>query len=185
MSCQKVFFVGGVRSGKSALAQLWAESQSRERLFVATCLPQDAAMRARVARHEKARGPGWLLLEAPADPLGNIEDFMLARPDFHGCLLLDCLGMLLANWLEAGAPDIPERVEKLLAGLCGLPFHCALVSLECGLGLMPPRPLAREFGDLLGEANQMAAKYFQTAVFVSCGLPLILKGSLPPTRNET
>lgn len=55
----------------------------------------------------------------------------------------------------------------------------ALVSAETGLGIVPPTPLGRLYRDVLGLANQTLARACTHVIFVSCGLPLALKGPLP------
>ena len=47
-----LLFVGGTRSGKSGMAQRWAEAQAPQRLYLATGRADDAEMAARIARHK-------------------------------------------------------------------------------------------------------------------------------------
>lgn len=190
MSAPLVLFVGGTRSGKSALAQRWAEAQAPQRLFLATCRvdDEDVEMAARVARHQAGRGAGWLCVEEPLNPLAALKCF-LADPaaggndGATGVVLLDCVSLWIANLLAAGltAAEVQERVAGLAAGLAdprrALPT--ALVSAETGLGIVPATPLGRVYRDVLGLANQTLAGVCSHVVFVSCGLPLALKGPLP------
>lgn len=62
---ERVFVVGGARSGKSGFAQRLVESWSPHRLYVATLVsdPGDAEMQARIAGHRALRGPGWITVE--------------------------------------------------------------------------------------------------------------------------
>lgn len=171
-------FVGGVRSGKSALAENWALSQPGRPLMLATCQPCDAEMAARVAAHKQARSGAWLCLEEPFRPLAALAAFRAGQPDFAGAVVLDSLGMWIANLMGRRMPetDILANCQKLAHGLAAAGLPCALVSEECGLGFVPMSAAARSFGDLTGAANQIAAKAAANVVFVSCGLPLPLKG---------
>lgn len=176
-----ILFTGGVRSGKSALAQAWAEMVRERQLYIATCKPLDSEMRERVALHREKRGPSWLCLEESVRVQPAIEDFIAKNPQFRGALLLDSVDMLLNNLLAEKLPanHILEIMEELFVELDKLSFPCAVVSAECGLGFIPASPLGRLYGDLLGLINQRAAKICETVIFVSCGLPLVLKGVSP------
>lgn len=177
-----VFFVGGTRSGKSALAQAWAEAQAAQRLFVATCQVEDAEMGERVARHQAARGEGWQCQEEALDPLSVLRTFWAGEYG-AGVALLDCVSLWVANLLaqhqgSAGVMDaIGALAQALRANRAGLPV--ALVSSETGQGIVPLSPLGRLYRDTLGMANQMLASACDQVVLVICGLPLALKGPLP------
>ncbi|WP_165174483.1 bifunctional adenosylcobinamide kinase/adenosylcobinamide-phosphate guanylyltransferase [Desulfovibrio sp. ZJ369] len=185
MSRSALLFVGGTRSGKSGLAQRWAEARACRRLFLATCRAQDAEMAERVARHQAQRGVGWQCLEEPLDPLAAVRDFLeqraAASEPLPGVLLLDCVSIWLANLLASDfAPDAAlERVAALAAWLETPGLPTAVVSAETGLGIVPGTALGRLYRDVLGSANQMLARACPRVIFVSCGLPLALKGPLP------
>lgn len=173
-----ILFVGGVRSGKSALAQQWAERQSAQRLYLATCMSGDAEMLERVEAHRKARDSSWRCIEEGIRPMAALRKFLRECPHFKGPLLLDSLDMLLANLLSrnSDAKNVELEVAAMLEGLKGTGLPCAIVSAECGMGFVPMNPLARKFGDALGKANQLAAEICDTVVVVHCGLPLRIKG---------
>jgi adenosylcobinamide kinase/adenosylcobinamide-phosphate guanylyltransferase len=50
-----------------------------------------------------------------------------------------------------------------------------LVANEVGMGLVPDTPLGREFRDAAGCLNQEVASLADRVVFVTAGLPLVLK----------
>jgi adenosylcobinamide kinase/adenosylcobinamide-phosphate guanylyltransferase len=184
-----LLFVGGIRSGKSSLARRWAETQAASRLFVASCLPQDAEMAARITRHKSERGQDWLCLEEGLDPQEALAAFFPRAPlksgpagrDTPGVVLFDCMSTWVANMLQAGLTQEEGlyRVRSFLQCLKGLHLPVALVSMETGLGLVSPNPVGRRFQDMLGLVNQAAAEICRTVIFVSCGLAVPLKGVLP------
>ena len=179
-----VLFVGGTRSGKSGLAQRWAEAQAPQRLYLATGRADDEEMAARIARHKQERGQGWRCLEEPLDPAGALASLMpAAQPDGKGpgVVLFDCVSLWVANLMAADMTerDILDRVEALAASIAAYPLPLALVSVEAGLGMVAMSSLGRRFQDTLGLANQALARVCGTVLFVSCGLPLVLKGQLP------
>lgn len=179
-------FVGGVRSGKSGLAQRWAEAQAPRRLYVATCEPADEEMAGRVRLHRASRGPEWACLEEPLDVPAALDALWGGRspaPEAGcaGAVLLDCVSMWIANLLGAGLDDaaVLARVESLAQSLGRRTLPVAVVTAETGLGLVPPSPLARRFLDLLGLANQRLGRLAEPVIFVTCGLALALRGALP------
>ena len=179
-----ILFVGGTRSGKSGLAQRWAEAQALQRLYLATGRADDEEMAARIARHRQERGEGWQCLEEALDPAGALASLTDApRPGSSapGVVLFDCVSLWVANLMAAdlAEKDILERVEALAASIAACPLPLALVSAEAGLGMVAMSSLGRRFQDTLGLANQALARACETVLFVSCGLPLVLKGQLP------
>ncbi len=177
-SSASLFFIGGCRSGKSALAQRWAEACGPRRVYVATCTVQDAEMAARVARHQAARGAGWSTVEATDDVPAAILRAAAAQPD---ALVLDCVTLWLSTLCAQGrsAEDILRGADSLADILRCPPCPVAAVSNELGLGMVPMQPLSRAFRDLSGEVHQRLAAACGTVLFVTCGLPLALKGSIP------
>ena len=127
--------------------------------------------------------------EGPKGPKGpDVPDAPdeLARPDglesaVPGVILLDCISIWIANLLARDQDEeaILRKVSALGERLAAPPVPVAVVSAETGLGLVPMSPLGRAFNDVLGLANQELARVCHHVVFVSCGLPLALKGALP------
>lgn len=181
-----LFLTGGVRSGKSQMAQEWAESICQRPLYLATCLGRDAEMASRIAIHKKSRGEHWLTLEEPLEPMGAFAKFQAKMPDFQGAIVLDSLGMWINNLMAQNLSPkaIIFRCRKLSIALVNLPLPCAVVSEECGLGFVPITPIARKYGDILGMANQIMAKAATTAILAVSGLPLALKGRLPESLQK-
>lgn len=172
-----LLLTGGCRSGKSALAVRWAEAQAPRRLFLATATVQDAEMQRRVQRHQRERGTGWQTLDCPLSPTKALE---AAGRHSHAVAVLDCVTLWLSNLLARGDSDaaILAQVETLAAALRRPPLPVAVVTNEVGLGIVPTSGLGRRFRDLAGEANQTLAAACPHVALVSCGLPLVLKGSL-------
>lgn len=183
-----VLFVGGTRSGKSGMAQRWAEAQAPERLYLATGRADDDEMAARIARHKAERGSGWQCREEPLDPAAALAVTVAAVQAGNatgagaaGVVLFDCASLWVANLMAADMTekDILDQVDALAAVIANYPLPLALVSVEAGLGMVAMSSLGRRFQDTLGLANQALARVCDTVLFVSCGLPLVLKGQLP------
>jgi len=150
--------VGGVRSGKSRLAEELAAA-SPPVTYLATALAGDAEMAERIARHRQRRPPDWQTVEEPWDVAAAVAKHLR-----DGCVLLECLTLWLTN-LMVGLPQHPARghadilteVDALFETAHAGAGRLIVVSTEVGCGIMPANELGRRFADLLGEANQRLA----------------------------
>jgi adenosylcobinamide kinase/adenosylcobinamide-phosphate guanylyltransferase len=185
----RTLVLGGVRSGKSRLAERLAAGSGLEVVYVATALPgDDAGMQARIAAHRARRPSAWRLVEEPLALAATLQATCAARR----CVLVDCLTVWLANLLWCPDPDrLQAEVDAFHALLPALPGQLVLVSNEVNLGFMPMDADARRYGDLAGELHQRLAAACDRVVFTVAGLPLVLKGALippgqpdPPGQNE-
>lgn len=163
--------IGGARSGKSALAERLVVASGRARTYIATAQPFDDEMRARIARHQAARGAGWRTVAAPTDVAGALRAA-------EGVVLMDCATLWLSNHLLAGA-DIAAESAGLLAALAACAAPVVVVSNEVGWSIVPENALARAFRDHQGRLNQALAAEAGLVVAVMAGLPLVLKGAMP------
>ncbi len=181
--------LGGVRSGKSALAERIARASGRAVLYVATARALDAELAARIAQHQARRPAGWRTIEAPMRLASAIAEH--AQPGEF--VLLDCLTVWLSNRLVEGVDvgrdpatvteaewrTIEDAAVTELVALCrqaraqGLAL--ALVSNEVGMGVVPASPLGRRYRDALGRLNQAAAATADAVLLVIAGLVVDLK----------
>ena len=171
------FVLGGARSGKSSLAEGLARSAARTGgalTYVATAQAYDTEMEERIAQHVVDRGPDWNTIEAPLD----LKQVVLSRKDGE-VVLIDCLTLWLSNILLANR-DVEATCSDLVEALSACRAHVVCVSNDVGMGLVPDNSLGRRFRDAQGRLNQMVAARAGLAVLVVAGLPLVLKGNLPP-----
>ncbi|MBF1801961.1 bifunctional adenosylcobinamide kinase/adenosylcobinamide-phosphate guanylyltransferase [Alloalcanivorax profundimaris] len=164
--------LGGVRSGKSALAERLAAAHSRV-LYLATAEPGDGEMRERIRRHRQRRPAHWELLEEPL----ALGDALAARADAGSCILIDCMSLWVSNLLHAGDAVFERQRRALLEALPACPGTVIIVSNEVGLGLVGMDPLSRRFADELGWLNQALAERAERVILTAAGLPLVLKGA--------
>lgn len=180
-----LFITGGCRSGKSAWAQRFAEKISPHRLYLATAVlhdPTDQEMQERVRLHQEARGQGWRTHEAGFDEKNMLADALhdICRPGES--LLFDCLTLWCAGRMQGdeAPPDFAAACDSLLRALWELPCPVIIVSNELGMGITPASAAGRNFRDMAGLANQKAAAKATAALLMVSGIPLLLKGELPP-----
>ena len=54
------------------------------------------------------------------------------------------------------------------------------VSNEVGMGIVPSFEMGRTYRDALGRVNQLLAAHADSVYLMVAGLPLAIKGELPP-----
>ena len=172
-----VLVTGGSGSGKSA----WAEDLTTalcpgKKVYWATMAPGGAEAEQRIARHRALRaGKGFSTLEQPGIP--DPEEVPAGST-----VLLEDLSNLLANALFSPRPP-QDPAAAVLAGLdallprCG---HLVIVSNEIFSDGRSYDPDTTAFVTALAALNRALARRADLAVEVVCGLPLALKGALPP-----
>lgn len=164
---------GGASSGKSAFAEQLVCKTEANRVYIATAQVFDEEMKSKVASHRVMRGTEWTTIEEPRDmaaALGHAKN--------SDVVLLDCATMWLSNHLLA-ENNIDEETHGFLAALKSCPARIVVVSNEVGQGIVPDNALARRFRDAQGKLNQRLAEVSDLVVFVTAGLPQVLKGTLP------
>ena len=167
--------LGGIRSGKTGLAEAHAMAQQQPVVYVATATAGDDEMASRISRHQAIRPPAWGLVEEPLN-LGRV----LQEHGQHSpapCLLIDCMSLWLSNLLHAGNEQLQIQRNDFLEQIERYPGPLIIVSNETGLGTIGMDPLTRQFCDELGWLNQALAQRCQYVVMAVAGLPLLLKDS--------
>lgn len=173
------FIVGGARSGKSTFALACAGKRAggkragKKTVFIATCQPLDAEMRARIASHKKSRPRHWVTIDEPQRVSAAVE-----RID-KTCdvIVIDCLTLLVSNLLLK--KRTPESILEEIGALCGAlrrsRARAFVVSNEVGLGIVPAHPLGRKFRDIAGSVNQRLAAASDEVFFMVSGIPWRIK----------
>ncbi|QFT85795.1 Bifunctional adenosylcobalamin biosynthesis protein CobP [Halomonas sp. THAF12] len=117
MAAPMIAFVsGGARSGKSGVAEAlvgdWQSARGGARYYLATARPGDDEMAARIARHRRERGDGWLTLEPPL----AFGEALAAMPP-GSTVLLDCLTLWASRVMFEADLSEAEGRAMLSAGL--------------------------------------------------------------------
>lgn len=164
--------LGGIRSGKTALAERLAATVSAQVTYVATAQAGDKEMAARIERHRRQRPSRWGLVE---QPLALASVLRSAKRQAEECLLIDCMSLWLSNLLHAGDQVLEREMAAFLDAIPNCPSRLVIVSNEVGLGTIAMDPLTRRFCDQLGWLNQALALCCQNVTMSVAGLPLVLK----------
>jgi len=168
----KELILGGVRSGKSRLAEQRARDSGHQVVYVATAIPAgDAELEERVRQHRLRRPATWVIVEEPL-VLGAA---LRAHASAARCVIVECLTLWLANLLCTAADRFECERTSLLATLPELAGDIILVSNETGLGVVPVGALSRRFVDVSGELHQSLAAMCDRVTVAVAGLPLLLK----------
>jgi adenosylcobinamide kinase/adenosylcobinamide-phosphate guanylyltransferase len=170
---ETILVIGGCRSGKSSHALYLAEQIPGQKIFIATCTPQDKEMEQRVLRHRQQRSSVWETLEEP---------FFLPEAIHNNgtkghVMLVDCLTLWINNLiLDNHKPDnIDNHIQKLTQSIEKAECPVILVSNEVGTGIVPENKLARLFRDITGFANQKVAACVDRVIWMVAGIPVKIK----------
>lgn len=168
------FVIGGCRSGKSGWALERAdEIQGNRKIYVATSVPTDPEMQARVSSHQAERGENWLTVEEPL----NIHETIANCSKTADVILIDCLTLWVSNLMADSRDEIQikESADLLIKALDACRCPVFLVSNEVGMGIVPENALARKFRDLAGFVNQQVAKAADRVVMTVAGIAVTIK----------
>jgi len=170
----KRLILGGVRSGKSRMAERLAQESGLPVTYIATATAEDDAMHNRINHHQANRPATWRLIEEPYCLAATLEKSAAA----DHCLLVDCLTLWLTNLLllkdETRLKKELWALENLLPTL---PGEIILVSNETGMGVVPLGEINRRFCDESGFLHQQLAQICDQVILTVAGLPHFLKGS--------
>ncbi len=166
--------LGGVRSGKSRLAEQHATDSGLEVVYVATAQARDAEMQQRIAHHQAHRPAHWQVVEAGH----NLAEVLKQQAREGRCVLVDCLTLWLTQLLcDVSEAELRREVDALLNILPDLPGEIILVSNETNMGIVPLDELSRRFCDEAGRLHQQTGARCERVILTVAGMPLIMKGN--------
>ncbi len=180
----RTLVLGGARSGKSTEAERRLADRV-DVLYVATARPDEAdeEWTERIAQHRARRPASWKTVETTDLPVV----LRAARPDQP--VLVDCLTLWATAVLDEGGWEngawsedlVDARIADLVAALRDTQAELVLVSNEVGQGVVPATASGRRFRDVLGRVNLEVARECDEVLFMTAGLPTILKA---PKEND-
>jgi adenosylcobinamide kinase/adenosylcobinamide-phosphate guanylyltransferase len=184
---KSIFITGGARSGKSRFAEKEALKRGGKVVYIATAQALDEEMAHRIRIHKKRRPDNWITVEEPRY-LSKVLEEIRTDERFDGCdtILIDCMALLVSNWLPLERAensktwddlrdDLLNEVKAMVDEMRKMRQSFIIVSNEVGLGLVPEYPLGRLYRDMLGEVNQIVAAAADQVLFMVSGLSMKLK----------
>jgi adenosylcobinamide kinase/adenosylcobinamide-phosphate guanylyltransferase len=168
-----ILVIGGCRSGKSRHALHLAEQVPGQKIFIATCIPQDKEMKQRVAHHQQQRDTAWETIEEPI----SLPEAITKQGLKGNVLLVDCLTLWINNLImdDRKYDKIDTHIIELIRSLDKAECPVILVSNEVGCGIVPENKLARRFRDIIGFANQKVADCVDRVIWMVAGIPVKIK----------
>lgn len=176
---------GGVRSGKSAMAEKICRDTGSRVGYIATAVATDEDMCARIQRHRDARPDEWVTFERYADFAALAADERFAQ---CGVFLLDCVTTLITNHMmdsglcfdTCGMDEVQRLEDAIHAQVRGLLAvmkgkMLVVVTNEVGQGIVPAYRMGNLFRDIAGRINAYIAAQADEVYCMISGLPLRLK----------
>ena len=172
----KILFTGGSACGKSTLAEAIAARMPEPRYYIAAMIPRSSDDHRRVLRHQKHReGTGFVTIERYTDIAG------LNLPQ-GGTVLLECLCHLTANEIFEPNGAGTHTKQKILQGLDLLAQkadNLIVITNDVSSDGLDYDEDVIFYVQTVGEINSELAERFDCVCEMCCGIPLLLKGSLP------
>ena len=163
----KALFIGGIKSGKSFLAEEYALKHALAKpIYLATTEFIDSEMSKRVEAHKLQRAQNFETVEEPLYIANVVRD----QSDI---VLLECVSMWINNMLyhEKNHEDILQEIRTTLE----LQKSIVFVLNDVGSGVIPDNKLAREFVDISGKISQIIAKECDEVFHVIAGIGTQIK----------
>ncbi|NOQ32506.1 MAG: adenosylcobinamide kinase [Helicobacteraceae bacterium] len=163
----KTLFYGGVKNGKSRLAEEYTLKLSTGTpIYLATTEFIDDEMAIKIAEHKKLRTTKFTTIEEPLNLYDRIKDETTP-------ILIECVSMWLNNMLfhKRSETEIYSEIEKLLSSDKSIVF----VLNDVSRSVVSENALVREFVDISGRLSQLIASKCDEVYSVSAGLTQRLK----------
>ncbi|KXG11101.1 Bifunctional adenosylcobalamin biosynthesis protein CobP [Anoxybacillus sp. P3H1B] len=184
-----IFISGGVRSGKSGIAEQCIQAlASRQNTvhYIATAKTTDQEMKERIIHHQRRRCQQSIQWTTWEQPLHLHELASQFGP--NDILLVDCLTNGLANelfdeegWeIEAVCLQKAERMLRTVSQLSTVVRALVMVSNELFSGGVPQDAGTYHFMKMLGWLHQRIVHSADYAILVHHGVPILKKGECLP-----
>lgn len=180
-----ILVTGGSRSGKSQLAEQKATILGGDDvLYMATGIATDEDMKERIQIHKLRRNPNWGTFEGYRD----LADAVCETS--HQTLLLDCVTVLITNFLVEEERDFDEltkeeisyieediltEIQSLIQTVKDTDKNLIVVTNEVGMSVVSAYRMGRIFSDITGKVNQMLAGVSDEVYLSVSGIPLQIK----------
>ena len=165
--------LGGVRSGKSRMAERLAAGFSGQIVYLATAEAKDVEMQERIALHQIHRPEHWKTIEEPI----HLAKALFKYGTAENVVIVDCLTLWITNLLLADERFKTGRdeIEALITELKRERRNLVLESNETNSGVVPMDALSRRFCDEIGVLHQTLAALADNVILMVAGIPTWVK----------
>ncbi|MEE9395377.1 MAG: bifunctional adenosylcobinamide kinase/adenosylcobinamide-phosphate guanylyltransferase [Methylococcales bacterium] len=171
----KTLILGGVRSGKSKIAEQMANKSGLPVTYIATATANDEEMHQRIEAHRKRRPTDWTIIEETLTLASTLRE----NTTTERCIIVECLTLWLTNLLVSPDTTLLEQERNaFIKTLPELKGDIIFVSNETNMGIMPLGEITRRYCDEAGRLHQEMASICDRVILTVAGLPLVLKGDL-------
>jgi adenosylcobinamide kinase / adenosylcobinamide-phosphate guanylyltransferase len=160
----KTLFIGGIKSGKSSLAETYILQNSISKpIYLATTEFIDEEMKLRISSHKKRRKKNFITIEESLH-LSKITAYQ------NSPILVECISMWINNMLYHDRSD--DAIFEELHKVCTMPNDIVFVLNDVGQSVVSDNPLVRRFVDLSGIASQIIAQHCDAVFDVKAGISI-------------
>ncbi len=150
----KTLFIGGIKSGKSHLAEQYILNQrpkikDQKPIYLATTEFIDDEIKQRIKIHQERREQHFITIEESLDLISTVTP--LKAP-----VLIECTSMWINNMLYHNRTK--EQILEHINTLLSLPQDMIFVHNDVGSGIIPDNALARTYIDISGIVAQIIAR---------------------------
>ncbi|WP_193755538.1 bifunctional adenosylcobinamide kinase/adenosylcobinamide-phosphate guanylyltransferase [Psychromonas sp. psych-6C06] len=181
----KHLVIGGVRSGKSAVAEnlltQWREDSDQEHaIYIATSLALGEETKCRIARHQLHRDRNIITCELDYQSK-TLAHFLQHYGSSKQPILIECLSTWVGWYLSQDKPlkrcvaEYEQIKQQFIQQLQTLQAPIIIVTGEVGCGLIGETKLMRVYADKLGELNQQVASLANHVTVVTAGIAQQIK----------
>ena len=162
----KTLFIGGVKSGKSRLAEEYILKISDTPLYLATSEITDEEMQIKVLQHKLQRDEQFETIEEPLNILGEVNNTPKS-------VIIECMTFWLNNMLYYNKSD--EEIFLHVRELLALDNTIVFVLNDVGSGIIGADKETREFINLSGLLSQFIATECDEVYHVIAGIASKIK----------
>lgn len=183
-----VLVLGAAYTGKSELAHQVCHPDLKT-LVIGTADMREGLLKARVDELKKQRPAHWEHVEGLEDlgqqiRQGGVLYEQILLDSINQWVAYHLLGNLQKYSLEQLGQHIEYLAKDLVRAVETSEARLVLVSSEVGAGITPPKAIARNFRQLVSRINCQLAAACPSVILVSAGIPLLIKGQVPPEKGR-
>jgi len=170
----RTLILGGVKSGKSRLAEQLANRHSDAVTLIATGAAHDAEMAERIKLHQRTRASHWRTIE---EQLSVADVLQSLNTTDAPTVVVDCMTLWLTNLaMDSDESRLDTEKRAFLKAVECFRGRLLIVSNETNMGIIPMGELSRRFCDEVGLLHQALAACCDQVILCVAGLPHYLKG---------